>query len=243
MMPYLEWVEADVSFGEKKILESISLAVKAGEFISILGPSGCGKSTLLRVAAQLQPLSTGQYTCSAQETGFVFQEHTLLPWLNAQQNVELPLTLRGEDAGKISEKSRQLLSMVGLEGKEKYYPDQLSGGMRMRVSLARALVLSPPLLLLDEPSGALDDITRNQLNDTLVNLHDTLKFTALHVTHSVHEAAYLADRVFILGGQPAKIIKELKNPLARPRCPEMRDSLDYHHFTVECARALRLSFS
>jgi NitT/TauT family transport system ATP-binding protein len=241
MTPYLEWVEADVSFGDHKILESLSLSVQAGEFISILGPSGCGKSTLLRVAAQLQSVSAGQYHCSAKELGFVFQEHTLLPWLNAQQNVALPMTLRGEIAEKISEQSQRLLAMVGLEGKEKYYPDELSGGMRMRISLARALALSPALLLLDEPSGALDEITRNQLNDTLVDLHQTLNFTALHVTHSVHEAAYLADRVFILGGQPAKIIKELRNPLPRPRRAEMRDSLDYHHFTVECARALRLS--
>jgi NitT/TauT family transport system ATP-binding protein len=240
MPPYLQWVEADVSFGDQKILESLSLSVQAGEFISILGPSGCGKSTLLRVAAQLQPLSAGEYHCSAQELGFVFQEHTLLPWLTAQQNVELPMTLRGEIAEKNSEQSRQLLAMVGLEGKENFYPDQLSGGMRMRVSLARALVLSPALLLLDEPSGALDEITRNQLNDTLVSLHESLKFTALHVTHSVHEAAYLADRVFILGGQPARMIKELRNPLPRPRRAEMRDSLEYHHFTVECARGLRL---
>ena len=241
MAPCLEWIGADVSFGEKKILDSISLSVQAGEFISILGPSGCGKSTLLKVAAQLQPLSAGQYQCSAKELGFVFQEHTLLPWLNAEQNVELPLTLRGEISKKVSQESRQLLAMVGLEGKEKYYPDQLSGGMRMRVSLARALALSPALLLLDEPSGALDEMTRNQLNDTLASLHESLKFTALHVTHSVHEATYLADRVFILGGQPAKIIKELRNPLPRPRRAEMRDSLEYHHFTVECARALRLS--
>jgi len=241
MSPYLQWVEADVSFGNQKILESLSLSVEAGEFISILGPSGCGKSTLLRVAAQLQPLSAGQYHCSAQELGYVFQEHTLLPWLTAQQNVELPMTLRGENAEKISEQSVRLLAMVGLAGKENFYPDQLSGGMRMRVSLARALTLSPALLLLDEPSGALDEITRNQLNDTLVSLHQDLKFTALHVTHSVHEAAYLADRVFILGGQPARIIKELRNPLPRPRRAEMRDSLEYHHFTVECARALRLS--
>jgi NitT/TauT family transport system ATP-binding protein len=241
MTPYLEWVGAEVSFGDQKILESLSLSVQAGEFISILGPSGCGKSTLLRVAAQLQPLSAGHYHCAANEQGFVFQEHTLLPWLNAQENVELPMILRGENAEKNAEKSQQLLTMVGLEGKEKSYPDQLSGGMRMRVSLARALALSPALLLLDEPSGALDEMTRNQLNDTLVNLHQTLHFTALHVTHSVHEAAYLSDRVFILGGHPAKIIKELRNPLPRPRRAEMRDSLEYHHFTVECARALRLS--
>ena len=241
MTPYLEWVEAEVSFGDQKILESLSFSVQAGEFISILGPSGCGKSTLLRVAAQLQPLSAGQFHCAATEQGFVFQEHTLLPWLNAQENVELPMTLRGERAEKNSEESRRLLAMVGLEGKEKSYPDQLSGGMRMRVSLARALALSPALLLLDEPSGALDEITRDQLNDTLVNLQQTLHFTALHVTHSVHEAAYLSDRVFILGGHPAKIIKELRNPLPRPRRAEMRDSLEYHHFTVECARALRLS--
>lgn len=241
MAPYLEWVGAEVSFGDQKILESLSLSVQAGEFISILGPSGCGKSTLLRVAAQLQPLSAGHYHCAANEQGFVFQEHTLLPWLNAQENVELPMILRGENAEKNAEKSQQLLTMVGLEGKEKSYPDQLSGGMRMRVSLARALALSPALLLLDEPSGALDEMTRNQLNDTLVNLHQTLHFTALHVTHSVYEAAYLSDRVFILGGHPAKIIKELRNPLPRPRRAEMRDSLEYHHFTVECARALRLS--
>jgi ABC-type nitrate/sulfonate/bicarbonate transport system ATPase subunit len=107
MAPYLEWVQADVSFGEKKILDSISLAVQGGEFISILGPSGCGKSTLLKVAAQLQPLSAGNYHCSAQELGFVFQEHTLLPWLNAQQNIELPLTLKGDAEKNISEKSRQ----------------------------------------------------------------------------------------------------------------------------------------
>jgi NitT/TauT family transport system ATP-binding protein len=239
--PYLEWVEAEVSYGSQKILESISLAVDAGEFISILGPSGCGKSTLLRVAAQLQPVTAGHYHCEAKELGFVFQEHTLLPWLNAQQNVELPMTLRGETTDKVSVQSRRLLAMVGLEGKERYYPDQLSGGMRMRVSLARALALSPSLLLLDEPSGALDEITRNQLNDTLVSLQDALKFTAIHVTHSVHEAAYLADRVFILGGQPAKFIKELRNPLPRPRRADTRDSVEYHHFTVECARALRLS--
>lgn len=239
MAPYLEWVDADISFGEHKILGPLSFSVQAGEFISILGPSGCGKSTLLKVAAQLHPLSAGQFNCPTHVQGFVFQEHTLLPWLNAEQNVGLPMSLQGWSEDQITERSRMLLAKVGLENKEKYFPDQLSGGMRMRVSVARALALSPALLLFDEPSGALDEITRDHLNDTLMNLHAELKFTALHVTHSVHEAAYLADRVFILGGQPAQVVRELSNPLPRPRRPEMRDSLEYHHFTVECARALR----
>jgi ABC-type nitrate/sulfonate/bicarbonate transport system ATPase subunit len=175
--------------------------------------------------------------------GYVPQGRGLFAGMTVSENLSLGRLARSTDGqdGVVWNEETILQYFPRLRARMDVAADYLSGGEQQMVAVARALSGNVKLLLLDEPSGALDEITRNQLNDTLVNLHQTLNFTALHVTHSVHEAAYLADRVFILGGQPARIIKELRNPLPRPRRAEMRDSLDYHHFTVECARALRLS--
>lgn len=223
----------------QQVLGPVSFNIKNGEFVSILGPSGCGKSTLLRLAAGLLNVSAGSTEQSFSNIGFVFQDHTLLPWLNVAQNISLPLELRGESYEQNKGRIEAMLEAVGLAKNAKQFPDELSGGMRMRVALARALVVSPQLLLLDEPSGALDEITRDKLNETLASLHQAIGFTALHVTHSAHEAAFLADRVIILGGEPGVIRQILENDLPRPRRVESRDTQAFHDFSVKCAKALR----
>lgn len=235
----LAFREAAVQYDGRQVLGPISLHLQGGEFISILGPSGCGKSTLLRLAAGLLPATKGVVEQDFSNVGFVFQEHTLLPWLNAAQNISLPLELRGQPFEENQARVQAMLQSVGLAKNAAQFPDELSGGMRMRVALARALIVSPRLLLLDEPSGALDEITRDKLNETLAHLHETLGFAVLHVTHSAHEAAFLADRVVILGGEPGVIQQILPNDLPRPRRAELRESRAFHEFSVQCARALR----
>jgi len=239
MSASLAFKEATLRYESRPVLGPISFNIQSGEFVSILGPSGCGKSTLLRLAASLLKVSSGLAEQSSSNIGFVFQDHTLLPWLNAARNISLPLELRGESFEQNEQRIQSMLEAVGLAKSAEQFPDELSGGMRMRVALARALIVRPDLLLLDEPSGALDEITRDKLNETLANLHQSLGFTALHVTHSAQEAAFLADRVIILGGEPGVIRAVLPNDLPRPRRAELRETQSFHEFSVKCARALR----
>lgn len=239
MSASLVFKEVAVRYENRSVLGPISFNIQSGEFVSILGPSGCGKSTLLRLAAGLLKVASGQAEQSFSKIGYVFQDHTLLPWLNVSQNISLPLELKGETPEQNQPRIIAMLEAVGLAKSAKQFPDELSGGMRMRVALARALIVRPDLLLLDEPSGALDEITRDKLNETLVNLHQTLDFTVLHVTHSAHEAAFLADRVIILGGEPGVIRAVLPNALPRPRRAELRDAQAFHEYAVSCAQALR----
>jgi NitT/TauT family transport system ATP-binding protein len=194
-------------------LDKIDLDVEAGEFLTLLGPSGCGKSTILRLIADLETPSTGTIMRPSPERiadiGFVFQEPTLMPWASVFDNVFLPLRLRHEKRANAKPRVEEALALVGLSPFAKAYPRELSGGMRMRVSIARALVLKPALLLMDEPFAALDEITRFRLNDDLVRLKQELGTTIVFVTHSVYESVYLSTRIAIMTPRPGHIATEI----------------------------------
>jgi NitT/TauT family transport system ATP-binding protein len=214
--------------GGVEALREVSLDAAAGSFVSLLGPSGCGKSTLLRIAAGLLRPSVGavETTASARgEIGFVFQEPTLLPWATVTSNVALPLKLLHRDHGE--GEVQAAIRHVGLAGFEGARPHELSGGMRMRVSIARALVTRPRLLLMDEPFAALDEITRQRLNDDLLALQAEERLTVLFVTHSVFESVYLSDRVVVMSARPGRVVADVTVPLARPRSLETRLGADY----------------
>jgi NitT/TauT family transport system ATP-binding protein len=215
-------------------LEDVSFSVEPGGFTSLLGPSGCGKSTLLRVVADLIAPSEGQMTVlglspeearKARALGFVFQDAALLPWRTALQNVELPLEVGGRrDMPKGASTPRDLLALVGLAGWENSYPHELSGGMRQRVAIARALLGGPRLLLMDEPFGALDEITRDRLNEELRRIWSETGATILFVTHSVYEAVFLADQVLVLSANPGRVVALESIDLPRDRDLSVRDT-------------------
>lgn len=194
-------------------LESVSFAVGAGEFVSLVGPSGCGKSTLLRLVAGLLEPSEGALDVDrAGGTGFVFQSPTLLPWRTVEDNVLLPSELRGVPRADRKARARELLAMVGLSDVATRFPAQLSGGMRMRVSIARALADRPRLLLMDEPFAALDDMTRSRLQEELLVLREREGFSTLFVTHNISESIFLSDRVLCFSPRPGRIVGEVRIP-------------------------------
>jgi len=222
-------------------LSGLDLTVGAGEFLSILGPSGCGKSTLLRLIAGLAEPSEGRITFAQaraprRDIGFVFQDPTLMPWANALANVRLPLRLAGLPRAEQEARAEAALAAVGLRGFERAWPRQLSGGMRMRVSIARALVTRPSLLLLDEPFAALDEITRHRLNDDLLALWAGSGMTVVFVTHSVFESVYLSSRVVVMAARPGRVVAELPIPIPVPRPPGFRTSAPY---AALCRRAMQ----
>nr|WP_255701453.1 ABC transporter ATP-binding protein [Afifella sp. H1R] len=225
-------------------LEAVSLEVEPGEFVALLGPSGCGKTTFLRVAAGLEPLSEGRITVERAasdrpaEIGYVFQTPTLMPWASVLANVRLPLTLRKQPRKSADADAKAALANVGLADFAEALPRQLSGGMAMRASLARALVTKPNLLLLDEPFAALDEMTRFRLGDELMALQAEQQFTVLFVTHSLYEAAFLADRIAVFSPRPGRIIGEVKNTAARPRRPDYRTSQPFQELVEELRRLL-----
>ena len=204
-------------FDEVQALAEVNLDIATGEFISIVGPSGCGKSTLLRVIADL--ISTNGSVTKPNKGAFVFQDSALLPWLTVQRNVELLMELEGTDNKK--DKARKALEQVGLTGFEKNYPHQLSGGMKMRLSLARSLVLDPEYILLDEPLSAVDELTREVLQEEIYEMWIRDKFTAILVTHNVAEAVYLSNRVIVMSPRPGKITHIVDIPF-KERTPELR---------------------
>ncbi len=210
----------------RKALDGVDLTVGAGEFLSIVGPSGCGKSTLLRIVAGLIPPSAGGLDWSDAPTsggiGFVFQEPTLMPWAKVLDNVRLPLDLARVPRKEGGVRAMQQLERVGLADFSAAYPRELSGGMRMRVALARALVTRPRLLLLDEPFAALDEITRFKLNDDILALWREAGVTALFVTHSVFEAVYLSTRVAVMSARPGRIVADIAIDLQHHRQQSMR---------------------
>jgi NitT/TauT family transport system ATP-binding protein len=245
--PLVEFRDVTKRFGEGPvILEGISFTAQPGEFISLIGPSGCGKSTLLRLLAGLTPATNGSVTVNGQppapETGelaFVFQEPTLLPWLSVAHNVEVPQALHGVAAAERAATVARVLELVRLTSHAGSYPRQLSGGQKMRVSLARALALAPRVMLLDEPFGALDEMTREHLNEELLAIHAQQGWTGFFVTHSVAEAVFLSHRIFILAPRPGRIFREVTVPLAGPRTAETRLTRDYHELVSEVSRQLR----
>ncbi len=222
-------------------LEHFDFELRAGEFVSLLGPSGCGKSTALRIVAGLSEPTGGTVTWSDPAArngiGFVFQEPTLMPWATVFDNVFLPLKLAGESRAAARERVMQTLSRVGLADFAEAYPRELSGGMRMRVSIARALVTAPRILLMDEPFAALDEITRFKLNDDLVALWRELKMTVVFVTHSVFESVYLAGRIVMMTGRPGRVSSELTVD-APDRDARFRTSADYAGYCRVASEAL-----
>ena len=231
--------------GRPLVLENFTLAVRPGDFMSFIGPSGCGKSTVLKLVSGLSPWSHGELTVAGvkprqarDRQAFIFQDATLLPWLTARTNVELPLRLRGVSAAERVAKAEQMLALVGLAASQDFYPRQLSGGMKMRVSIARALTLAPQLLLLDEPFGALDEMTRNRLNEELLALRGQSPFTALFVTHSVAEAVFLSNRIVVMAAGPGRIHAEVKVDFSYPREPELRSRPEFQAKVNEVSRLL-----
>ena len=212
-------------------LAGIDLGVARGEFLSLLGPSGCGKSTLLRIIAGLTPPSAGRCRLGVDHApgriGFVFQDPTLMPWSTVTQNVLLPFRIARRRGAETRERALAAVRAVGLAGFENAYPHQLSGGMRMRVSTARALVTDPDLLLLDEPFAALDEITRLQLNDDLLRLWTERRPTIVFVTHSVFESVYLSTRIAVMTARPGRIAADLAIDLPQPRVRDTRMSAGY----------------
>ncbi len=229
-------------------LEDISFTVQPGEFVSLVGPSGCGKSTLLRMIAGLGPITSGtilledlppkQARQEKSDTAFVFQDATLMPWRNVLGNVELPLELRGVSKSERRAQVMQALETVGLSETTKAYPRELSGGMRMRVSLARALAAHPRLLMMDEPFGALDEITRQRLNGELLRLCTLANWTVVFVTHNVFEAVYLSTRILVMSPRPGRIVAEVPVPLSSPRVPELRTDPSYTRIVGEVVALL-----
>jgi NitT/TauT family transport system ATP-binding protein len=227
-MPILSIAELSVRFGSVSAIDTLSLTVRRGEFVSLLGPSGCGKSTLLRAVARLVAPSGGwiERPYADLRTSFMFQKPLLLPWRTALDNVLLPVEIaRGGDAVDTSDRlnARRMLELVQLSDFASAYPQQLSGGMQQRVALARALMCDPDILLLDEPFGALDELTREVLNEELIRIwqsKETRLSTVLMVTHSIPEAVTMSDRVIVLSHRPARLIEDVAVPVARPRAPE-----------------------
>jgi NitT/TauT family transport system ATP-binding protein len=238
--------------GAIQALQDVSFSVRQGEFVSLVGPSGCGKSTLLRLIAGLASPTAGAVRVAGlppkqarQKTpiSFVFQDATLLPWRSTADNVRLPLELAGVAAQEQDRRIRDGLAMVGLGEFAARRPRELSGGMRMRVSLARALVTHPELLLLDEPFGALDDITRQTLNEELLGLWQEHRWTAAFVTHNISEAAFLSTRILVMSPRPGRITADLAVPFATPRRPELRAEAEFARFVGEVGRLLRKGHS
>ena len=228
-------------------LNDVSLDVGAGEFMTLLGPSGCGKSTFLRVVADLiQPTrgslqvlgATPQVARLRRDIGFVFQDAALLPWRTALQNVELPLQVGGGAARKGRRGPRELLEMVGLKDRENAYPHELSGGQRQRVSIARALVSDPRILLMDEPFGALDEITRDRLNEELLRVWKETGVTILFVTHSIHEAAFLGQRVVMMAAEPGRVREIVPVDLPGERNLSIRETPEFVRLTAYLRRVL-----
>lgn len=226
------------------VLENITLDVTEGEFVTFVGASGCGKSTLLRVISGLIRPTEGEVRIGARPPGFgadlfhVFQEPNLLPWKRVRANVALPLRLQGASKSDTGARIDPLLDWVGLKESANMFPRQLSGGMKMRVSLARALSVNPRLLLLDEPFGALDEMLRFRMNEELLRLQARIPFTGLFVTHSVVEAVFLSSRVVVLSPRPGTILDTFHIPFAFPRTADLRKSPEYYELSAQISSAL-----
>ncbi len=227
------------------VLDRTDLTVRRDDFVSLIGPSGCGKSTVLKLVSGLNPVTAGELTVlgttprqARDRQAFIFQDATLLPWLTVRKNAEMLLRLRGIAGTERRRKADELLGLVGLARVRDYYPRQLSGGMKMRVSIARALSLAPGLLLLDEPFGALDEMTRFRLNEELLALRARTPFTAIFVTHSVAEAVFLSNRILVMGAHPGRIAAEVTVDFAYPRPPGLRGERSFQEKVNEVTRLL-----
>lgn len=236
----LDFRNVEMTFpGGTVALRGVDLTVDHGEFVTVVGPSGCGKSTLLRIASGLETASDGEARMATDRIGYVFQDATLLPWRTVRENVELLAELNWQTQAVRRKKADEMIDLVGLTGFEKHLPRQLSGGMRMRASLARSLTLEPELFLFDEPFGALDEITRENLNDELIRLFTATRFAGLFITHSVSEAVYLSTKVVVMSGRPGRIVDQFEVPFDMPRDPEIRYTGEFARLVGEVSHALR----
>lgn len=222
-----------------RALDPVSFSVEPGEFVTVVGPSGCGKSTLLRIASGLERPSSGRVDVDRGEIGYVFQDPTLLQWRTVRRNVELFAELEKVPKAERSRRVHESLALVGLDGFASKYPKQLSGGMRMRASLARSLVMDPHVFLFDEPFGALDEITRERLNDELLTLFHRQGFGALFITHSIIEAVFLSTRVLVMSARPGRVVASFDVPFAYPRSHDLRFDAHFAQLSGEVSHALR----
>jgi NitT/TauT family transport system ATP-binding protein len=247
--PVVEVLSADKVYADgTRALHPVDLTIRPGEFVTLLGPSGCGKSTLLKMIANLIEPSDGRLAWWRQgfervgEPGrklvMVFQDATLMPWARVQKNVRLPLDLARAPRADADARVADALALVGLTGFERHYPRQLSGGMQMRASIARALVTDPNLLLMDEPFGALDEITRNRLDADLIQLWWKKKLTVVFVTHSIYEAVFLSTRVAVMSARPGRILKEVAIGEPHPRADAFRVTLKFAAYAKELSELL-----
>ena len=235
------------SFGDgPPVIDGITFSARHGDFISLIGPSGCGKSTVLKLMSGLLPLTSGEIVIDGmnpvnarEELFYVFQEPTLLPWLSVRANVEMPLKIRGRSTSERAAAAKRALALVGLSERADFYPRQLSGGQKMRVSIARALSMTPKVLLMDEPFGALDEMTRDHLNEELLTIREQQAWTAFFVTHSVAEAVFLSNRILVLSANPGLIHTEVKVDLPYPRTEDTRLSAEYQRLVAEVSHLLR----
>ncbi|HMQ53543.1 MAG TPA: ABC transporter ATP-binding protein [Anaerolineae bacterium] len=219
-------------------LRNVTFDVAPKEFVTIVGPSGCGKSTVLRIASGLLQQTTGQVSVDRERLGYVFQDATLMEWRTVQSNVELLAELQGMDGQERRQKAAEAIELVGLSGFENHYPKSLSGGMKMRVSLARTLTLKPPVFLFDEPFGAVDEITRERLNEETLRLFEREQFAGLFITHSISEAVFLSTRVHVMSARPGTLIATFDVPFSYPRSPDLRFDAAFGELSREISHAL-----
>lgn len=224
-------------------LRNIDFTIARGEFVTVVGPSGCGKSTLLKIASGLLEPTVGHVDVDRDRLGYVFQDATLLPWRTVMGNVELLAELHDVPAAERRALSQEAIDLVGLKGFEDHYPKSLSGGMKMRASLARTLTLKPPVFLFDEPFGAVDEITREHLNEETQQLFQREGFAGLFITHSIGEAVFMSTRVLVMSARPGEIVAEFDIPFDYPRDPELRFDADFAKISGEVSLALRGSHS
>ncbi|WP_424971473.1 ABC transporter ATP-binding protein [Dinoroseobacter sp. S76] len=230
--PVLTLTGVDKVFnGDVVALRDLNLQINQGDFMSLLGPSGCGKSTALRIIADLLHPTRGSVNWAGGhdtgDLGVVFQEPTLMPWATVAQNVFLPYRLRGKSYNSVKDEVLEALKLVGLDKFANAYPRELSGGMKMRVSIARAMVTRPRLILMDEPFAALDEITRFKLNNDLLALKEKIGCTVIFVTHSVFESVFLSDRIVVMAARPGRVLREVQVDAPYPRTEEFRTSAEY----------------
>ncbi len=239
---------AGSSAGNTQALSRVSVDIQPGDFVALLGPSGCGKSTLLRLIADLIEPSEGQITIKGKsprqarldrDYGIVFQAPVLYEWRSVLRNVQLPLEVMKFSATERDRRAREMLQLVGLKDFERHYPWQLSGGMQQRVSIARALAFEPSILLMDEPFGALDELTRERMNTELLNIWSQTETTVIFVTHSIAEAVFLSNRVVVMTPRPGRIEKIVDVDLPRPRTFETREKTRYFELITEVREGLR----
>ncbi len=222
-------------------LQNLDLTVGEGQFVSLVGPSGCGKSTVLRMVAGLGKMSSGSLYwggSSQQRLAFVFQEAALMPWATVEENVRLPLKLSGVSRVAATTSVAEAIALVDLKGFEHCYPRELSGGMKMRVSIARSLVTKPEILLMDEPFGALDEMTRGKLNSDLLELWQQKQWTVMFVTHNIYEAVYLSNRVVVMAARPGRVIADVAIEAPYPRDADFRTTPLFNDYCREISHAL-----